>query len=184
MSTKDPLSEKARAYVQQQGARGGAGNTNQNQNMVESFVHHFCTNGGNGAKAARDAGYSPNSCSQQASQMLKRPEVIAKVAAFRKKTEEKALYNYGSAMEEAQRAMDFALQTDNASAFVKGVELRAKLTGLLIDRVDARVGHFQISIGGIDDPIQQIEAIDVQALMPPAEVDEEYLEEEEEDIFA
>ena len=40
------------------------------------------------------------------------------------------------AMGEAKDAMDFAYKTDNASAYVKAVELRSKLSGLLIDRVE------------------------------------------------
>jgi hypothetical protein len=37
-------------------------------------------------------------------------------------------------MKEAGQAMEFAKETGNANAYVKAVELRAKLNGLLIDK--------------------------------------------------
>lgn len=39
-------------------------------------------------------------------------------------------------MDEALKAMDFAFETKNANAVVKACELRAKLSGLLIERVE------------------------------------------------
>jgi hypothetical protein len=48
----------------------------------------------------------------------------------------------------------FAVKTDNASAFVRAVELRGKLTGILVDRVDARVaiGTFALNVTGLALP--------------------------------
>lgn len=40
------------------------------------------------------------------------------------------------AMQEAKDGMEFARKTENATAYVKAVELRAKLSGLLVDRVE------------------------------------------------
>lgn len=45
-------------------------------------------------------------------------------------------YVVATAMAEAKDAMSFARETENATAYVKAVELRAKLSGLLIDRVE------------------------------------------------
>lgn len=45
-------------------------------------------------------------------------------------------YIVATAMDEAKDAMGFARETENATAYVKAVELRAKLSGLLIDRVE------------------------------------------------
>ena len=39
-------------------------------------------------------------------------------------------------MSEAKDTMQFARETENANAYCKAVELRAKLSGLLIDRVE------------------------------------------------
>lgn len=48
----------------------------------------------------------------------------------------RASHTVVQAMHEAEQGMIFAKETENAGAFVKAVELRAKLSGLLIDRVE------------------------------------------------
>jgi hypothetical protein len=47
-----------------------------------------------------------------------------------------AVYDLATAMREAQAVCAFAKKHRNAMAYCKGTELRARLSGLLIDRVE------------------------------------------------
>lgn len=47
-----------------------------------------------------------------------------------------AVYDLATAMAEAEAVCAFAKQHKNAMAYCKGTELRAKLSGLLIDRIE------------------------------------------------
>lgn len=59
-----------------------------------------------------------------------------------------AKINYGleTAMNEAKDAIEFAKRTDNANAYVKAVELRSKLNGLLVEKHDVRQVGFSLVI--------------------------------------
>ena len=61
------------------------------------------------------------------------------------RTESRAIaaYNIAEAMQEAKEARDFAIEHENPMAVVKATELRAKLSGLLIDKVE--VATFSIN---------------------------------------
>lgn len=64
----------------------------------------------------------------------------------------KILKTYGvkEAMKEIEEACDFARFTKNATALANLLQLKAKINGLIIDKMDHRVsGNFQINIGGI-----------------------------------
>jgi hypothetical protein len=45
-----------------------------------------------------------------------------------------------------------AIRTENASAHCRAIELQARIAGVLVDRVDARiaVGTFSINVIGLD----------------------------------
>jgi hypothetical protein len=47
-----------------------------------------------------------------------------------------AAYGLAEAMKEAEAVCDFAIKHKNAMAYCKATELRAKLSGLLIDRIE------------------------------------------------
>jgi len=57
-----------------------------------------------------------------------------------------AKYDRQAAFHELDRAIGFAEQTDNATAMVRAVELRARLTGVLIDRQEVKQSGFQLVI--------------------------------------
>lgn len=63
-----------------------------------------------------------------------------------------SVHNLEKAMAEAEEAMRFAKETENANAYVKAVEHRAKLNGLLVDRQEVKQVGFTIQIAGIYDP--------------------------------
>jgi len=109
------------------------------------FVKH-----GNGKRAALDAGYSSQSSGTYGTSLAKDPRLAAAVEEVRERVMAKAEYTCEVAMKEAQAALDFAEETGNANAYVKAVELRSKLMGLLVEKIDLRQAiGFQIRIGGL-----------------------------------
>jgi succinate dehydrogenase/fumarate reductase flavoprotein subunit len=67
---------------------------------------------------------------------LTNPLAIQYLSAIRAETRAIVAYDVGSAMQEAMDDHKFAVEKGNAMAAVKATELRAKLSGLLIDRVE------------------------------------------------
>jgi hypothetical protein len=124
--------------------------------FVASYLRH-----GVAKQAAIEAGYSPASAKHTAHRLLyESPKVKAALAKEQKKLQEKTGYSAEEGMKEAGQAMEFAKETGNANAYVKAVELRAKLNGLLIEKHDVRaIGDFQINIEGFKKPTaEEIEA--------------------------
>jgi hypothetical protein len=169
--------------------------TQFHKNLVERYLLH-----GNAARAYREIGGEIKDALEQsihANRILKLPQVRDYLAERRKANAIKADYGALQAMDEAKQGMEFAIETRNANAFAKAVELRAKLQGLLIERQDIRhVGSFSISINGIDDepspnlPLPNLSMpnssqpnlpINVPLLTSGKSIDED--EDEEENIF-
>lgn len=122
---KRPLTEKQKIYAQEI-AKG----TSSNQ-------------------AAKIAGYKRSNSSE----MKKSPAVQAVIEEARKSIVDVAKYNAQAAMEEAQRGIEFAIATNNANAYAKFVELRMKVCGHLVEKIDVRgqLAPLFIRISGIDD---------------------------------
>lgn len=81
----------------------------------------------------------------------------------------RGVYDARRMMEELEKAVEFAEHTENATAYVRAIEMKGKLMGLLVDRSENKqVGNFSIRIAGIDDDPPK-EAIDVTPQEVPAE---------------
>jgi hypothetical protein len=87
--------------------------------------------------AAKQAGYSPSKAHRGA-ELLRVPAVAAFIATAQEEARAKAVYDLTKAMQESLDVIDFAKQNKNAMAYFKAVEHRAKLSGLLVERVDVR----------------------------------------------
>jgi phage terminase small subunit len=85
--------------------------------------------------AALKAGYSLSFSKVAAGRLGQSPAVAQAIAGIRAEARKIACYDVSVAMDEALDAIAFARAKGNAMAVVKGVELRSKLSGLLIDRV-------------------------------------------------
>lgn len=93
------------------------------------------------------------------------PHVMAEIERRKKELAKKGDFDFDKAMNELNDASEFAKATDNATALARTIELKAKLSGLMIDRVDQRqVADFNLHISGIDDDDDPINVI-------PEEVD-------------
>ena len=133
-------------------------------------------------KAAESAGYAKPKASLSA--ILQSPAVAGALEDRRKAVAEKIVYTAVEAMNEAKEAMNFAKSTRNANAYVKAVELRTKLQGLLVEKHDFRMaGQFAINIKGIDDkPTIDIPVGDGRLALPLAA--QEPADDEEVDPFS
>jgi phage terminase small subunit len=86
--------------------------------------------------AAKTAGYSDSYARVAAHRLGMKPAVIQALAEIRKEGMKMAAYGLVEAMQEAEDAAAFAKLHKNPMANVKACELRAKLSGLLIERVE------------------------------------------------
>jgi hypothetical protein len=71
----------------------------------------------------------------------------------------RAAYNFDKFMNELDKAIDFAINTKNATAYVRAVELKGKSSGHLVERVDQRVAQagYALVIQGVEPPKTVIE---------------------------
>jgi hypothetical protein len=93
---------------------------------------------GTGAEAARRAGYKTSDASNRAYKLSKVPRIAAAIEAGRRDIARNARYDANAAMAELNGAIDYAKSQKNAMAVTKTIELKMKLSGLLIDRLEVR----------------------------------------------
>jgi hypothetical protein len=98
--------------------------------------------------ALKDAGYSPSYAVRRAGWFFNRPEVAKALEEGWAKIREKKMYTATTAMNECAEVIKLAIQCKNPMSYVKAVELRAKISGLLTDVL--RIEHVDIR-GAIDE---------------------------------
>lgn len=104
------------------------------------FVAAYIANGGNGVRAAIEAGYAEKSAAGRAHTLLTTaPAVIAAVAEMRAEIKQRGLYTVERAMVDLDAAAAFCRQHKQGTALVRAQELKMKLSGLLVEKIDLRV---------------------------------------------
>jgi phage terminase small subunit len=91
---------------------------------------------GIGAEAVRRAGYKTAEASNRAYKLMKIPAVAAAIEAGRRDVASNARYDANAAMAELNSTIEYSKTQKNSMAVVKAVELKMKLCGLLIDRLE------------------------------------------------
>lgn len=89
--------------------------------------------------AAIAAGYSAQSAKHTAHKLQQHPLVQAELARMRADIRETAVYDASVAMAEARDAMDLAKAANQYSAYVKAMEMRMRISGLFVDKLDITV---------------------------------------------
>lgn len=107
-------------------------------------------------QSAVAAGSKEVSANKAAARYMQNPIVRKAIEEDREKARERGIYNLERAMQEAQDAMNFAYATDNATAYIKAVEHRSKLNGLLIERQHVKVETVDIS-GALEEASKRVE---------------------------
>lgn len=114
----------------------------------QKFVGEYLSNGGNAAAAARAAGYAPDHASHQGWVLTnKDPAVRAELERARAELADRTDYKAEKAMQELGDVIAFARETKNATAMARAIELRMRMAGLLVEKVDLNVSA-QIDIVG------------------------------------
>lgn len=99
------------------------------------FLHAYAASG-DGISAALSAGYSRSSAPQMVRRTLRNPLALDYLETLRAKSRAITAYDLSTAMRESLAVIEFAKERGNAMAYFKAVEHRAKLMGLLVERVE------------------------------------------------
>jgi hypothetical protein len=86
-------------------------------------------------QAAKRAGYSDSFAKVAHYRLQKKPAIAREIDAIRAEGRQMAVYDLARAMREAQDVIDFSKKHKYSMAYFKAVEHRAKLSGLLTDRI-------------------------------------------------
>lgn len=106
-----------------------------------------------------------------ATRLLDKPHIQKEIDRLTLNLQRKTRYTLDKAMADAIEAAAFAKSTKNAAAFVKAIEHKAKLNGLLIDRHDVRsMAMFSINVTGIQRGGPVVPHL--PALPPPSQSEE------------
>lgn len=100
---------------------------------------------------------------------LTNPIAIQYLSSLRAESRAIAAYDIACAMAEAKEARDFAIEHENPMAVVKATELRAKLSGLLIDRVEIATVDLRGALSKAEARVLNITSSQVKPTTIPAD---------------
>ncbi len=112
-------------------AKAEDGLTEKQRNYVAGIAKGLASK-----EAARQAGFSETYAKVAGHRLSKHPAIKTELEKIREKGREAAAYTVTIAMNEALEAMQFAKAKGNAMAYCKCVELRSKLSGLMVERIE------------------------------------------------
>ena len=101
-----------------------------------AFVRAYKTNGCNATKAAICAGYSKKAAKTLGQRLTTKPKIKAELGLFEKEMKEKYEYDLDAFVRDIDDGLCMAKKQNNASSYLKGVELKGKAFGLLSEKVE------------------------------------------------
>lgn len=123
---------------------------------------------GSSSQAAEAVGRPSRTCED----WLKHPAIIEALTKLHDEVRAEVKYDLVAAMKEADEAIAFAKMTRNANAYVKALELKQKMNGLIQDIPKALTVPLLIKISGVRDenpvPIEVIPQPIVETLSLPS----------------
>jgi phage terminase small subunit len=99
------------------------------------FCEEYCKDL-NATAAARRAGYSAHTANEKGSQLMALPHVRAEVDRLQAEIAAANAVTVQSLLEEAEEARRMARGKENASGMVAATTLKAKLTGLMVEKTE------------------------------------------------
>lgn len=109
----------------------------------EAFCIAYIENGGDGAKAYRSAfnaeNMKPETVWNEASKLLASPKVAARVAELRAGVVERHAITVDDILAQIDEDRDFARQLEQAAPAISATTLKAKILGMLTDKVEHKV---------------------------------------------
>lgn len=118
--------------------------------MQQKFVAEYLRTSQPRASAV-SAGYGEKNAKSMAYQLLKHPLVKVEIEKARALVQEEGIYNLKKAMADADEAYQVAKEKNNPAAMTAAATLKAKLSGLMVERSEVKSVGFQIVISGYED---------------------------------
>ena len=100
-----------------------------------TFVKHYTSGLHSAAEAARMSGYAPAHARRASQYILSQQKIKQAIAEARTAIGAATVYDGVAASKELDTVIAFARETKNATAMTRAIEIRLKLHGLLIERV-------------------------------------------------
>jgi phage terminase small subunit len=119
--------------------------TPQQQKFVTEYLRS-----GNAKEATLIAGYSEKSARSMSYQLLKIPIIMAEIKKAQDTIQSEGVYNLKKALADADDAYEMARLKKNSAGMTAAATLKAKLSGLMIDRSEVKQVGFSIIIEGYD----------------------------------
>ena len=104
--------------------------TEKEKALLDHYALHH-----NGTQAGISAGYTKRSAPQMFQRLMKNQTAQEYLGKIQQQSRAMMAYNLTTAMAESLEVIQYAKEKGNAMAYFKAVEHRAKLSGLLIDRI-------------------------------------------------
>lgn len=137
------------------------------------FIRAYIGDPTRGAAAAYKAGCpgSKLTPSKRGVALLKRDRVQTAIKLGREtvahQVAEATKYDRQAAFEEMGRVLERAMETDQMTAAARAAELRARLTGTLIDRQEVKTSSFSLVFEGMPTAMPSLPVIDVTPTQAP-----------------
>lgn len=160
MAKTTPQHPKSRKRGRHEAADGGTLTPRQ-----AAFVQAYAVGDKSATAAAIAAGYSPKSARAQVYDLMRNPGVKAELEGIHERITQRTVYDAAAAFDEAGEGIELARKSGNAHALVKAVELRAKLHGLLTDRLQVDSVSIDL-IGALQDAKARLHPRFAAALRP------------------
>lgn len=122
-----------------------------------AFVLAVCS-GSSPADALFSTGWTGKrtTATSTAGRWLREDEAVKDaIAVIKADMAKRAEYDFNKFIAELDEAIAFAIKTENATAYVRAVELKGKASGHIVDKVDQRFaagGGFSLVIAGVKPP--------------------------------
>lgn len=112
----------------------------EKRDRSEAFALAFVSNGGNGADAARKAGYSPNGASVAANRLLRNAKVLALIEDEQQKLREKYRLTAANMLRSLEQAMFFdPRKLFHADGTIKGIHELDEDTAMALQAIESEV---------------------------------------------
>jgi hypothetical protein len=106
--------------------------------MVEALFAAGIVKGLSKKAAALAAGCPESTANHSATRLYKKPAVQAAIQSARKELREKMIYDAAACLLEINDAIKHARLKGNSMAEIKGIDLKARICNLIVDRADIR----------------------------------------------
>jgi hypothetical protein len=110
-------------------------------------------------QAALDAGFNKSTAEHSAGRIHNRPAVQEAIATARAELRAAAVYDTKAAVAEVDSTIEFARQHKNPMAAAKLLDLKCRLLGLLVEKVDLRISEKPDVLAALNEARRRVTVI-------------------------